>query len=145
MNFAGNSWLSKKCCCIMQRSIAKLSTTCPGCFAHTTYPPTFRGQEGVPTFCSAKNLVALPAGNAESGLALYPFRHGRVPSKAIICSSLQRGDIHFTWDSHLHQTVARRLSRGTPPLRVSSGQNQILLLSRLWTLEQSLRDARPDP
>ena len=72
--------------------------------------------------------------HSESGLAPGLFRRGRVPSKAITCSSLQRGNVHGAWDAHFHQTVVKRLTRGAPPLRASSGQNQTLLLSRHRTL-----------
>jgi hypothetical protein len=54
--------------------------------------------------------------NTESGLAPCRLRRGRVPSKAITCSSMQRGNVHCAWDSHFHQTVVGRLSRGAPPL-----------------------------
>ena len=62
--------------------------------------------------------------NSESGLALGLFRRGRVPSNAITCSSLQRGIVNGAWDAHYHQTVVKRLTRGAPPLRASSGQER---------------------
>ena len=53
--------------------------------------------------------------NTDSGLAPCRLRRGRVQSKAITCSSSQRGNVHCALDSHLHQTVDRRLCSVTPP------------------------------
>ncbi len=53
--------------------------------------------------------------NTESGLVSCRLRRGRVQSKAITCSSSQRGNVHCDLDYHLHQKVDRRLFSVTPP------------------------------
>src|SRR5690348_9422529 len=62
LNFAGNSWLSKKCCCIMQRSIAELSRDCPVCAEKQDKLLHSGAKREIGLYCSAKILVLHPKG-----------------------------------------------------------------------------------
>jgi hypothetical protein len=47
--------------------------------------------------------------NTESGLASCRLRRGRVQSKAITYSSLQRGNVDCALDYHLYQTLREKV------------------------------------